>query len=207
MRLNLPRIYQLAPLILCLFLPLVAGPSQTVAESPTTKGLGESGEGLFERMIIEKITSLESSLKELTQKVEGIEKRLSRLEKGLTERGTRPLTSQGDSTSGPQSTPKKRLKDTVPKEKDIGDGLRVISVDYHGVEQNTFFKGEIENSTTDEIANALFKLEVYGEQGNLMGIEQFELKDLKRAWPKKFTLIIYRVDSDLIADYRITRLR
>lgn len=177
-----------------------------MAEPPPTK---EAGEGLFERMIIDKITSIESNLKELTQKVENIEKRLSRVERGLVARPAGPpLTSQGGGTPPvPQEPPKKRLKDTVPKEKDIGDGLRVINVDYYGAGDNTLFKAEIESSTSDDIANALFKIEVYGEQNNLLGFESWELQDIKRAWPKKFTLLIYKVDPDLIANYTVKRFR
>lgn len=187
-------------------LPAVAGP-------PQPKEAGESGEGLFERMIIDKITSIESSLKELTQKVENIEKRLSRVERGLVARPAGPpLTSQGGaSASGgppaPQEPPKKRLKDTVPKEKDIEDGLRVINVDYYGAGDNTLFKAEIENSTSYDIANALFKIEVYGEQNNLLGFESWELQDILRAWPKKFTILIYKVDPDLIANYTVRRFK
>jgi len=201
--------YKLSLLILSLSLFLAVRPLSAVAEPPPTK---EAGEGLFERMIIDKITSIESNLKELTQKVENIEKRLSRVERGLVARPAgpplTPLTSQGGATPpAPQEPPKKRLKDTVPKEKDIGDGLRVINVDYYGAGDNTLFKAEIENSTTDDIANALFKIEVYGEQNNLLGFESWELQDIKRAWPKKFTLLIYKVDPDLIANYTIRRFR
>lgn len=163
-------------------------------------------------MIIDKITSIESSLKELTQKVENIEKRLSRVERGLVARPAgpplTPLTSQGGATPPlPQEPPKKRLKDTVPKEKDIEDGLRVINVDYYGAGDNTLFKAEIENSTSYDIANALFKIEVYGEQNNLLGFESWELQDILRAWPKKFTILIYKVDPDLIANYTVRRFR
>lgn len=188
---------------------LAVRPLPTAAEPPPTKEAGESGEGLFERMIIDKITSIESSLKELTRKVENIEKRLSRVERGLVARPAGPpLTSQeGAAPPAPQEPPKKRLKTTVPKEKDIGDGLRVINVDYYGAGDNTLFKAEIENSTTDDIANALFKIEVYGEQNNLLGFESWELQDIKRAWPKKFTLLIYKVDPDLIANYTVKRFR
>ncbi len=169
-------------------------------------GAEEPREGLFERMIIEKITSLESNLKELMGRVDSIEKRLTRVEKTLTERPVPPPFQAQDQASPMTTTqepPKKRLKPLVPKEKDIGNGLRVIAVDYHGTGENTFFKGEIENSTRDDIESALFKIEIYGEQGDLLGQESLELKDIKRAWPKKFTLILYKVDSDLIADYTI----
>ena len=103
--------YKLSLLILCLSLSLAVRPLPTVAEPPPTK---EAGEGLFERMIIDKITSIESNLKELTQKVENIEKRLSRVERGLVARPAGPpLTSQGGATPPvPQEPPKKRLKDT-----------------------------------------------------------------------------------------------
>ena len=213
-----PTGYKLYLLFLCLFLSLGAGESvidqpTSVFNQPKVDSPATDGEGLFERMIIDKIISIESNLKELTQKVENIEKRLSRVERGLVARPAGPpLTSQGGaSVSGgppiPQEPPKKRLKDTVPKEKDIGDGLRVINVDYYGAGDNTLFKAEIENSTTDDIANALFKIEVYGEQNNLLGFESWELQDIKRAWPKKFTLLIYKVDPDLIANYTVKRLR
>lgn len=212
MKKNFTRIYHISLLLLCLFLSLGAGEPlvRIKPEDSSQRPQAEvAGEGLFERMIIDKVTSMESSLRELTQKVESIERRLSKLEKTLEERPASPSFSlgAGSTATGPQEPPRKRLKDTVPKEKDIGDGLRVINVDYNGVEQNTFFKGEIENNSEDHIEIALFKIEVYGEQGNLLGIESFELKDIKRAWPTKFTLLIYKVDSDAIADYTIKRLR
>ncbi|HHT9119134.1 MAG TPA: FxLYD domain-containing protein [Candidatus Hypogeohydataceae bacterium YC41] len=170
-------------------------------------------------MVIDKLTSLESSLKELTNRVEDIERRLSRVEKNLiavrAPSPVAPLTSQGEGatepssgmTVPPQEPPKKRLKSSVPKEKEIADGLKVVDVDYYGTGKNTFFKGEIENNTGDDIVYALFKIEVYGEQGDLLGIESFEVKDIKRAWPKKFTLTIYHVEDDTIADYSIKRLK
>jgi hypothetical protein len=195
---------QIVLLTLCFFFSLGALSGMTYAEAP--------GEGLFERMVIDKFTSLEISIRDLTKRLEEIEKRLSKVEKNLAYRPvpSAPWTSSGSGEGAfiPQEPPKKRLKATVPKEKDIGEGLKVVNVDYHGTgDGKTFFKGEIENNTNDNIAYALFKIEVYGEQGNLLGIESFELKDMLRAWPKKFTLLIYRVDEELIADYSIKRLK
>ncbi len=216
------RKYRILPLILCLFFSLGAElpPSVFTGAPPiprTDKTATTDGEGLFERMIIDKITSMETNLKELTRKVEDIEKRLYRIERGLVSRpgggsetagGTPSLG--GGTASAPQEPPKKRLKSQVPKEKDIEEGLRVIEVDYHGTGEkgeNTFFMGKMENNTVYDIGLALFKIEVYGEQGNLLGIESFEIKDVLRAWPKKFSLLIYKVDADLIADYTIKRLK
>jgi hypothetical protein len=139
--------------------------------------------------ILEKIMALEDAFRNLSLKIDDLEKRVSQLEKGL---------------------PKKAEKAEKPREMpyaqdvlDMGQGFFALEVGFRGSLNDTIFTGEIENSSTKNYQFMVFNLEVYNEKGEVIGATSSYVMDIPMGSRKPFEVTIYGVNVKDVARYSI----
>ena len=122
--------------------------------------LGSLGADDAQTRIMEKVIALEQTLQELMDKIEGLDRRITALEKGA------PAHRETPRAAPPQeSAAEKKAKKLM----DIGQGFYVLNLEYEGVVENTVFTGELENSGTKDYQFVLLKVEVYDGKGKQIG--------------------------------------
>lgn len=144
--------------------------------------------------IMEKVIALEQTLQELMEKIAGLDRRITALEKGV------PTLREAPRATPPQeSAAEKKAKKLI----DIGQGFYVINLDYEGVVENTVFTGELENSGTKDYQFVLLKVEVYDGKGKLLGDNVLNIDGMLVGTTKPFKITIYGVNVRDVANYEI----
>ena len=140
-------------------------------------------------IILEKLTALEETLHEMALKLEGMERRLTALEKG---------TTQPPKTTKAPSTPLKK-----PGFVDIGQGLTVVNLVYKPVLNDTVFTGELENGSSKDYQFVLFNVEVLDAKGRVLGANAAYVMDIPMGARQSFEVTIYGVSAKDINRYII----
>src|SRR3989338_4155275 len=133
-------------------------------------------------IIMEKLTALEETLHEMALKLEGLEKRLTALEKG---------TPQPPKTTKAPYAPLKK-----PGFVDIGQGLTVVNLVYKPVLNDTVFTGKLENGSSKDYQFVLFNVEV-------LGANAAYVMDIPMGARQSFEVTIYGVSAKDINRYII----
>lgn len=172
--------FNLPMMVLCVFLLL--GPLGSLdADDSQTK-------------IMEKIIALEQTLQELMNRIEGLDKRITALEKGA------PARREAPRTAVPQEVPAEKK---IQKLIDIGQGFYVINLEYGGIVENTVFTGELENRGAGDYQFVLIKVEVYDEKGKLLGDNVLNITGMPAGTAKPFKITIYGVNVRDVASFEI----
>jgi hypothetical protein len=140
-------------------------------------------------VIMEKLTALEETLHEMALKLEGLEKRVTALEKGA---GQAPKTTKA------LTTPSKR-----PGFVDIGQGLTIVNLIYKPVLNDTVFTGELENGSSKDLQFVLFNVEVLDSKGKVLGTNAAYVMDVPMGARQPFEVTIYGVNAKDINRYII----
>lgn len=156
--------------------------------------LGSLGADDSQTRIMEKMIALEQTLQELMEKVEGLDRRVTTLEKGAPARHEAPRTAKPR-----EGTAEKKAKKLI----DIGQGFYVINLEYEGIVENTVFTGELENSSARDYQFVLIKVEVYDEKGKLLGDNVLNITGVPMGTTKPFKITIYGVNVRDVASYEI----
>ncbi|MHC4275767.1 MAG: FxLYD domain-containing protein [Planctomycetota bacterium] len=168
-------------MVLCVLLFLC---SLTGSLSPV-----EAGDA--ERRIMEKIIALEGTLQELMAKLDGIDKRVSALEKG-----------QPAHRAAPKAVVPKRGAANKPRKLiDIGQGFYVIDLEYEGIVENTVFTGKLENSGGRDYQFVLIKVVAYDGKGKALGDNVLNVTGAFAGVTVPFKMTIYGVNARDIASY------
>lgn len=156
--------------------------------------LGSLGADDYQTRIMEKVIALEQTLQELMEKIEGMDRRITALEKGAPARRETPREVKPQ-----EGAMEKKAKKLI----DIGQGFYVINLDYEGIVENTVFTGELENSGSRDYQFVLIKVEVYDEKGKLLGDNVLNISGMPMGTTKPFKITIYGVNVKDVADYEI----
>lgn len=156
--------------------------------------LGSLGADDAQTRIMEKVIALEQTLQELMDKIEGLDRRITALEKGA------PAHRETPRVAPPQeSAAEKKAKKLI----DIGQGFYVLNLGYEGIVENTIFTGELENSGTKDYQFVLLKVEVYDGKGKLLGDNVLNIDGMSVGTTKPFKITIYGVNVRDVANYEI----
>ncbi|MFQ5956326.1 MAG: FxLYD domain-containing protein [Candidatus Brocadiales bacterium] len=156
--------------------------------------LGSLGANDSQARILEKMIALEETLQELMVKINGLDRRITALEKGMPPtRPEKPMAAK----------PRKGIKKDKKKVIDIGQGFYVLNLDFEGIVENTIFTGELENSGSRDYQFALISVEAYDEKGNVLGKEVLNVTGMPAGSTKPFKVTIYGVNVKDVASYNI----
>lgn len=181
--------------ILCLSVFIFPGAAKYEEELPE--------ESLFSAKILEKVTAIEGRLNELTLKVEGMEKRLSRLEKGLSQEVSQP----NPIPKRPASKPFDEYIKSPAKDIEIGYGFQGIQVVYESSFGDTLFTGKIRNNTGGDRDILFFEIRAYDEKGELIGQGGFQILHIDKNTNEDFKVTMRGLKARQIARYTITCTR
>lgn len=141
-------------------------------------------------IILEKLTALEETLHEMALKLEGLEKRLTALEKGTAQT---PKSTKVPSSASPKK----------PGFVDIGQGLSIVNLTYKPVLNDTVFTGELENGSSKDYQFVLFNVEVLDAKGRVLGANAAYVMDIPMGARQSFEVTIYGVGVKDINRYII----
>lgn len=139
-------------------------------------------------MILEKITALEESFRQISLRLVELEKRVETLEKARPAEAKRPA---------------KALPPARREFIDIGQGFYALNLSFKGDVNNTIFTGEIENTSTKDYQFMLFNIEVYDEKGNTLGSSSGYVMDIPMGARKPFEVVIYGANAREVARYAV----
>ncbi|MFN3467244.1 MAG: FxLYD domain-containing protein [Candidatus Brocadiales bacterium] len=141
-------------------------------------------------IVLEKLMALEETLHEMALKLDGLEKRVTALEKGTTQ--------APKATKTPSMAPR-RATGSV----DIGQGLTIVNLTYKPVLGDTVFTGELENGSSRDYQFVLFNVEVLDTKGKVLGANAAYVMEIPMGARQPFEVTIYGVSAKDISRYII----
>lgn len=139
--------------------------------------------------VIEKLGSLEDAISNLSLRILVLEKKIISLEEKVLLGPTEKAGKQ----------PSRIPDDPVRSDDDFSVG----DVTYETIYNNTIFKGSITNKSNKNYSYALFKINVYGEKGQVLASNDFYILNFDKGARRSFETTVRGVKTNEFDSYVI----